>query len=80
MKTIPTAEEFIEDELRCYEKSHIKELLINFTRLHIEACKKEIIINAEAELELSNPYDPDSSYPIVNKDSILNSYPLDKIK
>jgi hypothetical protein len=36
--------------------------------------------NAETDFLLGNPYDPTSGYEIVNKDSILNSYPLENIK
>lgn len=36
--------------------------------------------NAEMDYELGNPYDPNSRYEIINKDSILNAYPLTNIK
>lgn len=36
--------------------------------------------NAETEIEFANPYDSETAYPVVNKMSILNSYPLKNIK
>lgn len=36
--------------------------------------------NAETEIEFGNPYDKESAYSVVNKMSILNSYPLENIK
>jgi len=73
MEKIPTAEEFNND-IR-YVTYSLDEKLITFAKLHVEAALKEASENArlkELEIHLS-----DGS---VDKYSILNSYPLDKIK
>lgn len=62
-----------------YDKRGLK--LINkcmtvFAKLHVEAALKAASNKAEATLESSG----DEEYPIVIKDSILNSYSLEKIK
>lgn len=51
-------------------------LLIEFAKIHVEACKKEIIEKIEI-----NDYDEHGQYsPDVDRDSILNAYPLENIK
>jgi hypothetical protein len=74
MNNIPTAEEFFE------QGGEYPDLAIAFAKLHLEAALKAAAEEATAEIELGNPYDPESGYPIVNKQSILNAYPLDLIK
>jgi hypothetical protein len=50
------------------------------SKLHVEAALKAASEEAETDYELSNQYDPNSRYEIVNKKSILNAYPLENIK
>ncbi len=92
MEKLPTAEELINkiyDEF--YETNgyylrisnpeiFAKTIAIEFAKLHVEAALKAASENAETEEEAGNPYDPDDRYYVVDKESILNSYPLDNIK
>lgn len=71
MEKIPTAEEFNND-IR-YVTYSLDEKLITFAKLHVEACKKEIVNNVETCIG------GDGS-PLVSIVSILDSYSLDKIK
>ena len=82
-----TVEEFlIEKEYPLYNESgglgmyYVREAMIEFAKMHVQEALKQASVEAEVEHELSNPYDPNSEYQIVNKDSILNAYPLDLIK
>ena len=59
---------------------YVKEAMIEFAKMHVQEALRLASVEAEVEHELSNPYDPNSEYQIVNKDSILNAYPLDLIK
>lgn len=74
---IPTAEEFFTsvvgenpDEFNGY----IKECMIRFAQLHVEAALKAASEDAHTK---DVPYTNDVE---VDKDSILRSYPLDNIK
>jgi hypothetical protein len=87
MNNIPTAEEFLcikgvdDSDMILSTTIHVvTKAMIDFAKLHLEAAQKAWFENATAEIELGNPYDPESGYPIVNKQSILNAYPLDLIK
>ena len=75
MEKIPTAEEFNND-IR-YVTYSLDEKLITFAKLHVEAALKEAS-------EKAKMIDVGIDYSIilweVNKDSIINSYPLDNIK
>ena len=51
-----------------------------FAKRHVTAALKAASENAETDYELGNPYDPNSRYEIVNKESILNAYLLSNIK
>lgn len=74
-----TAEEIVEE---WYENipSHVGKydlgLLIKSITTYGLQKQNEVLDKAaevvEAEWELSNPYDPNSQYPVVNKQSILN--------
>ena len=59
---------------------YVKEAMIEFAKMHVQEALRLASVEAEVEHELSNPYDPNSEYQIVNKDSILNAYPLENIK
>lgn len=92
MEKIPPAEELINKiDNEFYEKNSYylsisnpdlfaKTIAIEFAKLHVEAALKEASISAETKEESGNPYDTDDKYYVVDKDSILNSYSLDKIK
>ena len=60
--------------------NNVTDMLIEFAKMHVQEALKQASVEAEVEHELSNPYDPNSEYQIVNKDSILNAYPLGNIK
>ena len=82
-----TAEEFlIEKNYPLYNEFgglgmyYVKEAMIEFAKMHVQEALRLASVEAEVEHELSNPYDPNSEYQIVNKDSILNAYPLENIK
>lgn len=73
-KTLPTAEEFIEDELRCYEKSHIIDALIKFARIHVQ----EALESRDRLYETY--YAEELKFTDDNKEFIKKSYPLTNIK
>jgi len=71
---------------QCIPKNGTKMLsedkLIEFAKLHAQAALQSAANKAEIETVYSNPYNPSMGIDdvIVNKDSILNAYPLDLIK
>ena len=65
---------------KLYYDSYVKKAMIKFAKMHVQEALKQASVEAEVEHELSNPYDPNSEYQIVNKDSILNAYHLENIK
>lgn len=81
MKQIPTAEEFLDLQHKTVPstKFDIRQVMIEFAKLHIEAALKASYDNAEIE-NCGNPYDSEDDSKCVNKNSILNSYPLENIK
>jgi len=96
MNKIPTGEEFLNnfnkkhgniDKL--YYDSYVKRAMIEFAKLHVEAALKEAFLNSEMRVSendtneypsFTNNYDDGYVTITVNADSILNAYPLDKIK
>lgn len=82
-----TAQEFIEkrDEygLLVYT-NEISEIMIEFTKFHVQKALKEASENAQAGLEYSHhegEFEDIPVYlPVISKDSILNAYSLDNIK
>ena len=60
--------------------NNVTDMLIEFAKMHVQEALRLASVEAEVEHELSNPYDPNSEYQIVNKDSILNAYSLENIK
>jgi hypothetical protein len=82
MEQIPTAEKFFMnnlvnssiDENGNYSICDIKESMIEFAKLHVEAQKKHILKNVKTKKV--NSWGGIG----IDKDSILNSYPLEKIK
>ena len=76
---IPTAEEFYKLK---YPDLSPEECMIEFTKLHIDACKEEIANNAKTKSDWYQSNDcPDGfSYEAIDRDSILNAYPKTNIK
>lgn len=74
MKNIPTAEEFLDlqHETVLNIKFDIRQVMIEFAKLHVEAALK--IASETADLT------DNGRFPYVDKDSILNSYSLSNIK
>lgn len=73
MNIIPSAHDFI--AANTHKSS--EELLIEFAKLHVQACKKEIAEKAEVIEGWNTGFS--GSAASVDKNSILSSYPLDKI-
>jgi hypothetical protein len=71
MSNIPTAEEFLRGKPFSIES--IYNNMIEFAKLHVEAALKEASENAES-------YVIGGLTSEVDKDSILNAYPLTNIK
>jgi hypothetical protein len=79
MEKIPTAEEFLiinddKDFRLSMSGTYVSEMMIEFAKMHVEAALKAASENADTK---DVPYTDDIE---VDKDSILCSYPLDKIK
>lgn len=77
---LPTADEF--RTIKMLDSSHVwtdEKIMIEFAKLHVEAALKYASENADMDTEYYNSLQEGSSGGI-DKDSILNSYPLDKIK
>ena len=78
------SEEAIKNDSRALSSTMYHKRLCEQVRqmieFHVEAALKTASENAETDYELGNPYDPNSRYEIVNKESILNAYPLENIK
>lgn len=72
--TIPTAEEFAKQWITNLQNNKSEfttpKLLIEFAQLHVEAALKEVNKACENEIEKD----------FINKDLIINSYPLTNIK
>ena len=87
---IPTAEELYRDtkinpnlDLFSDDVKHLVELMIEFAKLHVEAALKDASENTLIETTLVNTPNNEVFYKHfhrMNKDSILNSYPLSNIK
>ena len=90
-KKIPSAEEFIKaNGKEAFEDGVIKKdyftrwelekLLIEFAKLHVEACKEEGAKNAEVDHEYDKYGNVIQDLHTIDKSTILNSYPLENIK
>jgi len=88
MSTIPTAREFQWIKKK-YRDDVAKEIMIEFAQLHVEAALKAAsesrCINMYNKTWFAQSLEPgtkilDRVNITVDKDSILNSYPLDNIK
>ena len=76
MEKIPTARTFLQnliEENNQDSNIDIEDALIEFAKLHVEACKRDIIDNVKTCIG------GDGS-PLFSVTSVLNSYPLDNIK
>lgn len=74
---IPTAEEFLKgDENNEPWTGTQEQALIEFTKLHVEAALKAAAEKAQITYTQEKTWD----FTEVDKDSILNSYPLTNIK
>jgi len=85
MSKIKTAKEFLEDAP--FNGEYWENLLIRFAKLHVEAFRKEVSENVSLIKECGkenslncNAVFCRSCLDIINKDSILNAYPLTLIK
>lgn len=82
MKKIPNAEKlrlskYVDNEAtfsEVFTAERIEELMIEFAKLHVEACKEEVV-----DTILDNTDDCGCFIKPTEKD-ILNSYPLENIK
>lgn len=79
MKTIPTAEEFIncEEYWRVIPNYDTIHAMIEFTKLHVTQSLEQA--SKEAKMQ-SFLVDEDSYIEIIDRTSILNAYPLVNIK
>jgi len=85
---IPTASEWLEsfgaDADDMYYKQSVEEAMIEFAKLHVEACKKEISENVRVTDSVGEFLQRDElgfeGDNYIDKNSILNSYPLENIK
>lgn len=80
MSKIPTAIELTFQKFPKHDGifvlRNIEEFMIEFAKLHVEAALKEASEKAELEGDEGSIFD----YISVDKDSILNAYPLENIK
>lgn len=80
MAQIPTAEEFLQQSNVVGMTGLMTPLMIEFAKLHVEAALKAASEEAESEEGAIIDLGFEKISASVNKKSILNSYPLDKIK
>jgi hypothetical protein len=78
MVEILTAEEFLESQHEIVPniKFDIRQVMIEFARMHVAAALKEASEKADTQ-EMGKGFTAET---VVDKDSILNSYPLTNIK
>lgn len=82
MSKIPTAEELFQDRIFSEFDAITTELMIEFAKLHVQ--KALLFASNSAQLEQNGEiydyFDDPEGDVTVNKESILNSYPLENIK
>lgn len=83
MKEIPTAEEFLKQYQKggdsfCVTKGEAINKLVEFAKLHVQACKEDIKNNAEVFDSWNSGLA--GSAASLDKDSIDKCYPLTNIK
>ena len=80
MSKIPTAEEFILDNYEVnYANPEILKVMIEFAKLHVEACKEEYLQKGFGRY-MNHAFDKYPTRVPIDEDSILNAYPLENIK
>lgn len=72
MEKIPTAEDFMLENLQSMDQTEVEHAMIEFAKLHVKAALKA----ACATL----PYDDRMNQSIVDTMAITKSYPLENIK
>ena len=82
MSKIPTVKEFLKDRpwkngMNLQERIH--ESMIEFAKLHVEACKEEYLQKAFGRY-MNHAFDKYPTRVPIDEDSILNAYPLENIK
>ena len=86
MEKRPTAEEFLfgkadsfDHQMRelTFTDAKVKSLIIEFAKLHVKAALEAASENATAYREEDMR---GGTWTLVDKDSVINSYPLDNIK
>jgi hypothetical protein len=77
MGKIPTAEEFLpKNENGKYSRNEVEKAMIEFAKLHVEACKKELSELVDKRLEGES----EIKAFLIDGSSILFAYPLTNIK
>ena len=80
MSKIPTAEEFILDNYEVnYANPEILKVMIEFAKLHVEACKEEYLQKGFGRY-MNHAFDKNPTRVPIDEESILNAYPLENIK
>jgi hypothetical protein len=88
-KIIPTATEFLKDlqheyeetgEYKMYFAIDIPNKLKEFAKMHVEAALKAVLEKIRLSDEVCEVLQKHYFEEYINKESILNSYPLDNIK
>jgi hypothetical protein len=82
MGKTPTAGEFLnhQEETVSYFEFDIRDVMIKFAKLHVEAALKEASEKAKTSEFWEGNTGSEYCETIVDKESILNSYPLNNIK
>jgi len=70
---IPTAEEFMYENLESMDQRDVEHIMIEFAKLHVQAALEAA--SEHAEIDMLEFYDFE-----LNKQSIFNAYPLENIK
>ena len=78
MNTIQTAEDFINSPFARGLSTH--GLMVEFARLHVKEALSKAYQNAKIKYDYSGNTGSEYCDECVDKDSIINSYPLDNIK
>lgn len=87
MSKIPTAEEFFDSSNiglsntteYMYCQKDIEKRAIEFSKLHVEACKEEYLQKGFGRY-MNHVFDKNPTRVPIDEDSILNAYPLENIK
>jgi hypothetical protein len=83
MNKIPTAKEFYKEITGCViNHKDIETTIIEFAKLHVQEALKEASEEATITYEIHEDKNTGIEYTakVINKDSILNAYPLENIK